>query len=654
MKYSRIVSRLVSMGLLMVLLVMAGASLWITVLNEQAGSAEETSTSRSDLYSQALYEISIEESAQFEYALGPSLSLRQEHLADANAFIALLRHLQQDGKPDDMNFAGQILTEQTTYLLLVNRYFADVDTQDLSQAHTIHSQQIDPLLNRIHSQMREQVNQGQAQATDDQAQLSRIQHQTFLIMPIMFATGLLLTIILGWINRKYQRKIDQSVQAEMQRLEQLALTDPLTDLGNHYAFQERLSQTLKEAHRDEGGLALALIDIDEFKVFNDEQGHQRGDEVLLALAALLRRAELSNALFRLGGDDFAMIISPQEGVEIATALERLRKDVERRLAGITISIGIGHATSDNLNRELLSAQATAALQEAKRRGRNRLLTFEEIEGTVSIVMPAKIQALRRFLSEGKLNIAFQPIWNLAQGKVQAFEALARPAADYGFEGPQEMFDIAEHMGRAHELDAICVRSILERASELPADTLLFLNLTPQTFVHDLLTGALLLEATVSAGLPPSRIVLEITERSIVELDEIIQKVKLLRLMGFQFALDDAGAGNAGLEMLSQLSVDFVKVDRAVVNRANTDQAAYSVLVGITAIARESHISVIAEGIENRQILALVQQLKVQYGQGYLLGRPSETTPDVNALQDRIALLHMGSPETSAYAEKGSN
>src|ERR1700682_283933 len=146
------------------------------------------------------------------------------------------------------------------------------------------------------------------------------------------------------------------------------------------------------------------------------------------------------------------------------------------------------------------------------------------------------------------------------------------------------------MGRAHELDAICVEAILARARELPPDALLFLNLTPQTLVHDLLTGAILLEAVITAGLVPSRVVLEITERSIVRLDEVVQNVKFLRMMGFRVALDDAGAGNAGLEMLSQLSVDFVKIDRAVVVNALTDQAVRSVFAGITTIARESQIS----------------------------------------------------------------
>ena len=104
-------------------------------------------------------------------------------------------------------------------------------------------------------------------------------------------------------------------------------------------------------------------------------------------------------------------------------------------------------------------------------------------------------------------------------------------------------------------------------------------------------------------------------------------------------------------MLSQLSVDFVKIDRAVVSRALTDWAAYGVLVSILAIARESHMAVIAEGIETPEILALVQQLKVQYGQGYLLGRPSETILDAETLQNLLPFLPTDSHSPSAFTDE---
>jgi EAL domain-containing protein (putative c-di-GMP-specific phosphodiesterase class I) len=249
-----------------------------------------------------------------------------------------------------------------------------------------------------------------------------------------------------------------------------------------------------------------------------------------------------------------------------------------------------------------------------------------------VVTSAKTTALRRFLREGRMTIAFQPIWDVARGRMLAFEALARPDADYGFAGPQEMFDLGECLGRAHELDAICVRAVLAHAARLPGDALLFMNLTPRTLVRDgWLTGSALPDAVVSAGLPPSRVVLEITERSNVELKEIVKPVNFLRHAGFQVALDDIGAEHAGPEMLSQIPADFVKIDRSVVEHALTDRAALSMLIAIIALARESGMGAIAEGIESLEILTLVRQLKGSYGQGYFLGHPSESIPDASSM-----------------------
>ena len=231
----------------------------------------------------------------------------------------------------------------------------------------------------------------------------------------------------------------------------------------------------------------------------------------------------------------------------------------------------------------------------------------------------------------------------------AFEALTRPPVEYDFSGPQEAFDIAEKIGRAHELDYLCVKAILARAAELPADVLLFLNLTPQTLDHDVLTAAVLLEAVLSAGLTPERVVLEITERSIVRLEVVVREARKLRKLGFRLALDDTGAGNAGLEMLSQLPVDFVKIDRSILVKALTDASARTIFAGITAMARQMHSYVIAEGIEDVEMLDLVQQAGTQAVQGYLIGRPNQVLPSAQELQALRPSVQRASHEHLAAA-----
>ncbi len=321
-------------------------------------------------------------------------------------------------------------------------------------------------------------------------------------------------------------------------------------------------------------------------------------------------------------------------------LERLRRDVQHTLRTTTVSIGLAALAPGQADADTLQEQADAALSEAKRRGRNTVVTFDEIRESASILPSAKAQALRRLLVDGQVGVAFQPIWDVNRGEILAFEALTRPAAHYGFSGPQEAFDIAEKIGRSHDLDALCRDAILRRALELPHDALLFLNVSPQTLDLDLLAGTALVDAVVAAGLTPGRVVIELTERSMARLDVVVREATRLRGLGFRLALDDTGAGNAGLEMLSQLPVDYVKIDRAVLVNALGDKTARAVLAGIIAIARETDTYVIAEGIENAAMLALARRVGVQDGdaptgvqgaQGYLLGRPSESIPAPTAV-----------------------
>ena len=215
------------------------------------------------------------------------------------------------------------------------------------------------------------------------------------------------------------------------------------------------------------------------------------------------------------------------------------------------------------------------------------------------------------------------------------EALARPWTGYGFDGPADMFAVAEKIGRAHELDSICRSAALARADELPHGVLLFLNVHSQSLTHGALAGDYLPRSVAAAGLTPSQIVLEITERSDARLSQVVADAARLRSLGFRLALDDVGAGNAGLEMLRELPVDFVKIDRAVIAAAIDDASAQAVTLAIIAYARRTGAYVIADGIESEQILAFVRSAEeaivvhgppIRGGQGYLLGRPS---PDIS-------------------------
>ena len=388
--------------------------------------------------------------------------------------------------------------------------------------------------------------------------------------------------------------------------------DSLTDLGNHGAFQDELARAVAVAASRREPFALALVDLDDFKFTNDRYGHRRGDDVLVKVARVLAAGRAEDRAFRLGGDEFALIMPRTDGAEARAGVER--RLAAARKSGFSTSFTAGVAivpAGTETDAAVLWEQADAALYEGKRSGSGTVVVFDDVAELLSIVTPTKIQALKALLEEPRVEIVFQPIWDLQDGRVLGLEALARPWAGYGFDGPADMFTVAEKIGRAHELDAICRSAALARAHEIPKGVLLFLNVNPQSLSHGELAGDRLLRTVALVGLNPSQVVLEITERSDARLSQVVADGTRLRSLGFRLALDDVGAGNAGLAMLRELPVDFVKIDRTVVAAALSDTHAHAVLLAIVAYARTAGSHVIAEGIESEQILSFVHSAGVR-------------------------------------------
>jgi diguanylate cyclase (GGDEF)-like protein len=624
-QHFRWLSRFASIGLALVFLALTGFSIWAAIMTHSAVSHASRAISLNEMVDQSRYAMSVERVAVESYRNTPSAQSLTTYYAASTSVINILFTLSHDGDAKDAALAQQVLDLHWSYLVNVDQVFQGVNAGD-----TVQTLAADHRSTVIYNQMKQLISQAaaqhQQQAMIALTELTTLQHTLFLATPIIFAVGMALICLFGMLLRLYQRSIDLEKQAEMARLAQAAVTDTLTGLGNHRAYENDIHTLFEHGQHLEGSVSLALINVDELKHINDAQGHLFGDQILQELAHLLGQIGASEGAYRLGGDLFAVLWNTGSPHEIVENMERLQQQVQHRLLGATISLGLAATQEDENSPDILREQAEAALHEAKRRGRQTMVVYDDIRTSTTILAPATVQAFRRLLAEQHITVAFQPIWNLEQNTLLSFEALSRPDPSYGFSGPQEVFDIAEQLGYAPTLDALCIRRIFERVNDLPMDCLLFVNLTPQSLAHDLLTSSALVEAVVTAGLTPERVVLELTERSIIRLPVLVEKVKHLHLLGFRLALDDTGAGNAGLELLRQVPVDFIKIDRAAIANALTDKAAHGILTGIIAIAREMDAFVIAEGIETMEELALVRKVGVQGGQGYLLGRPGEQFP----------------------------
>jgi diguanylate cyclase (GGDEF)-like protein len=421
-----------------------------------------------------------------------------------------------------------------------------------------------------------------------------------------------------------------------------ATRDGLTDLPNQRAFHDDFPQAVASAARYEDAFALALLDVDDFKLINDRHGHQQGDAILKRVADILREARPGDRPYRIGGDEFALLLAHTDADGSRVLARRLSQDLAA--SGIEVSIGVSVLRAGQ-QADTLRAEADAALYEAKRQGGGRDGHFDDIRERVFVTTSEKKEAVRRLIEEGRLTTVFQPIWNLDTRTLLGVEALTRPDAAYGLSGPAEAFDVAEQIGRVRQLDVLCVESVLESAPELEAGVLLFINLSPLTLDLDSEAAAWLGLAVERAGLRPQDVVVEVTERFGGRIASVVKRLKQLRQQGFKVAIDDVGTGNSGLEILRSIEAEFVKLDRSIVVTAATEPGARAVLMAMATFARQTGAFVIAEGIEDEDTLDFLRRINdrdlsdtaiIQGGQGYGLARPS---PD--PLTESPAIFHHG-------------
>ncbi|HUO69424.1 MAG TPA: bifunctional diguanylate cyclase/phosphodiesterase [Solirubrobacteraceae bacterium] len=417
------------------------------------------------------------------------------------------------------------------------------------------------------------------------------------------------------------RSLMRSHQIALRR----ATRDGLTDLHNHGAFRDELATAIAQAARYEEPLSLLLLDLDDFTLFNDRYGHSRGDQLLIDVATVLRDGRPSDRVFRIGSDEFGLLLPHTDAAGACVRARRLL----RALADLPVRASIGiSGTAREIAGEVLRAQAGAALTQARRHGGSDVVHFHEIGNAVTLVSPDKQQALVRMLDLGALTACYQPIWDLEHRTLLGIEALGRPDQSFGFAGPADAFDVAEQIGRVHALDVLCATRALAIGPDLPPGALLFINLSPQTLDLDTDGDDWFSVAVERARLEPGRVVIEVTERFGGRTDAVVSTLHRLRAAGFKLALDDVGTGNAGLEMLRALDADFVKIDRSVVTAATTEPTARAVLMAMATFGSGTGAYVIAEGIEDQETLRFVTGLSqaaetiIRGGQGYGLGRPS--------------------------------
>jgi diguanylate cyclase (GGDEF)-like protein len=427
-----------------------------------------------------------------------------------------------------------------------------------------------------------------------------------------------------------------------------ALIDSLTGLGNHRAFQEEFDRQLDAVRRYGHMVALVLVDLDDFKVINDAAGHAVGDKALAEVSRLLRGGlRRSDRAFRVGGDEFAVLMPGTGGDEAFTVARRIlssclepRRDsgFER---GFSFSAGIAAAPGMGITRSDLYARADDALYQAKREGRTAIRVFDPTRDDRPLEgerLARAAHAVIEVVTADAVSPVFQPIVDVQTGAVVGFEGLSRPGPQTAFDDAASMFSLAEASGRTADLDWVCIRSIVAGASKLEAGQTLSLNLSPMTIEAPEFQPQPLLGLLARAGISPDRIILEITERQGIEqLDTLRTKLGACRSAGFRIAIDDVGAGNSGLRLLSQIHFDIVKIDLSLVQAGAQREASLELVRSLAELATRWGAYAVAEGVETAAQLHMVRSIGLGHAQGYLLGRPttepSLRTVDLDAILD---------------------
>ena len=414
------------------------------------------------------------------------------------------------------------------------------------------------------------------------------------------------------------------VGAQQGRLEALAATDPLTGLANHRSFHEALAEATDEAGWREQQFALVLIDLDHFKVVNDTHGHPFGDEVLRGVAERLGQVvRQDDVAARLGGEEFALLLMGAGAEEGTAVAERARASISSIAAGgidVDSSAGVAVFPDDAQDGERLLDLADAALYRAKNEGRRRTCRFDlrHWDGSSIAEQRAELRAL--LAAPEQLTAAFQPIVRLRDRRLVGYEALSRFSGHDG-RGPAEWFAMARRCGLGRQLEAAAIERALA-APGRPAGVYLAINLDPSD----------LNARTAMAALPQdlTGIVLELTEHESVLGEEALQaRLAELRGRGARIAVDDTGAGYAGLQQIVEIRPDVIKLDRGLITGLGTDSGRRALVESLVGFADRVGAEVCAEGVETREELEVVLGLGVTLGQGYLFGRPAPPWPAVD-------------------------
>jgi diguanylate cyclase (GGDEF)-like protein len=445
----------------------------------------------------------------------------------------------------------------------------------------------------------------------------------------VLCVGLVLTVLTRVI-----RSNDSRVRAE-QVSRRRVTHDTLTDLPTRELLTETVVGWTGRPGAGTHEIGLLFVDLDRFKMINDNWGHPVGDELLRAVAArLTEQVRPDDVVSRVGGDEFLIAVAGPASERRAEALaERLLTEFGRPFAlsigdvVTSVSIGVARSAGGTGARELIR-DADTAMYRAKSNGRNAYVMFDasmhdQVQDRVRLE-----QALRGAVDRGELAAHFQPIIDLATGELDGFEALMRwHSPELGHVSPVRFIPIAEETGMIEEMGAWLLRESVRQLGTWTAQRgpgARPLHVSVNVAVRQLRDGSLVRlvdDALRESGLPSSALWLEITESGVMEdLETALLTLNALRTMGVTLCIDDFGTGYSSLSYLNRLPVGIVKIDRSFVSGVGDDGANEPIVRAVLAMTRAMGHRVVAEGVETEAQRDWLRAQGCDLAQGWLYGK----------------------------------